>query len=161
MLTFSNPLFCHHTGGTWFRVMTSILHKINWVKIKSLHVYEIRSDVSKLKCHILSKYLIMLSTCYSDVFNIEIYCRYLIHFLKILRSWPQNNYHQSLTPTIPASVLRVFFLITVISLKFLWLNIKHNYIYLSNLLTITEQRPFGLNKNNLTEFSLLSNLPDF
>ena len=41
--------------NTCFRVMTSISLEINWVKIESLHVYQIRFNVCKLKMSHLVK----------------------------------------------------------------------------------------------------------
>ena len=75
----------HNIGGTCFGIMSSILPRTN-VSIKSLHLYYIRAEVSYFKCNCLFSY--------SQVFNMQICYQNIIHFLKIMRSWVQNKYHQ-------------------------------------------------------------------
>ena len=82
------------SGGTCFGVMTSNFKKINLGQnFKNAY----------LSCHSWS-YSFTFDTenslhfqlSYSDIFNMNIFHCDLMNFLKVLRSWPQNKYHQSL-----------------------------------------------------------------
>ena len=72
-----NPDFEVIIGGTCYRVMTSILLIINWVKIESLHF--IRSDLS-LFVYFNQNYSLCHQLFYSDIFNIKLFHFDLIHF---------------------------------------------------------------------------------
>ena len=62
-------------NGTCFKVMTSILQKINWVKTTNLYFYKIRSDISQLKMphlvktphHVVNFFFILASLIYQSL----------------------------------------------------------------------------------------------
>ena len=61
------------TGGTCFGVMNLSFQNINQVKMKNLHIYQIKATMIYRKQHFLSKHLIMLSAFLFDIFSMNIF----------------------------------------------------------------------------------------